>query len=164
MNIAQRDLKNTFARYATGVTIVSCVPKEGEGKPIGITVNSFTSVSMEPPLVLWCIDKGSGVFDAYTTADAYAVTILRAEQQEISNRFAAQDNHDFHEGEFETWQTGAPILKERLAAIDCEVVSRHDAGDHVVLVGRVLAHDHKPGRPLMYVGREYVQGNEITEV
>ncbi|MEE9329401.1 MAG: flavin reductase family protein [Parvularculaceae bacterium] len=162
---AFRALKRAFSRYGTGVTIVSCQPpKKGkvEGKPIAITVNSFTSVSLEPPLVLWCIEKRSGVFDAYMDADNYAVTVLRQDQQEVSARFARQDNHDFEKGEFETWITGAPILKQRMAAFDCKVIDRIEAGDHVILLGHVLKYDHRDGEPLLYVGGSYVDGPEIN--
>ena len=163
MTDTSRALKNTFARYATGVTSVSCIPAAGAA-PLGITVNSFSSVSLTPPLVLWCIDKGSGVFEAYHRASHYAVTILAADQQPIADRFATPGNHDFETGEYETWESGCPVLKNRLAALDCEVVSRHDAGDHVILVGQVLKHDHRAGKPLMYVGRNYVKGVEISEL
>lgn len=160
------ELRSAFSRYATGVTIVSCLPKasasgDAEPTPIGITVNSFTSVSLDPPMVLWCIDKKSGVFDAYTTADNYAITILRDDQRDISNRFATPDNHDFKEGEFDLWETGAPVLKERLAAFDCKLVASHDAGDHVILVGEIVQFDSLNGKPLIYVGGNYVKGDPI---
>ena len=160
MTLDVTDLKNAFSRYATGVTIVSCIPPGGS-KPIGITVNSFTSVSLEPPLVLWCIDRHSGVFEAFASAPDYAVTILRSDQAHISGRFATPGNHDFVTGETETFSTGAPVLKERLAAFDCRVEARHDAGDHVILVGRIVACDYCPGEPLMYVARHYLSGPSI---
>ena len=159
MSIDPNTLRNTFTRYATGVTVVSCVPDGGE--PVGITVNSFTSVSMDPPLVLWCIDKFSGVFSAYAEADTYAITILNAGQAEISTRFATPGQHDFKAGETETLATGAPVLIERLAALDCRVEARHEAGDHVILVGRIVACDFRPGEPLIYAGRQYVSGPDI---
>lgn len=160
MTFTVNDLKNTFTRYTTGVTIVSCIPS-GSDKPIGITVNSFTSVSLDPPLVLWCIDRHSGVFEAFAGAQDYAVSVLRDDQAAISTRFATPGNHDFLEGETETMVTGAPVLKQRLAAIDCRVEARHDAGDHVILVGRIVDCDYRTGKPLMYVARSYLTGPEI---
>ena len=156
-------LKRAFSRYGTGVTIVSCRP-EPDAAPLAITVNSFTSVSLDPPMVLWCIDKKSGVFDAYMQADNYAITVLRADQQDISARFARQDNHDFHRGEYEVWETGAPVLKRRLAAFDCRVVDRIHAGDHVILIGHVVRFDFKAGQPLLYVGSRYLDGPAVETV
>ena len=157
------DLKNAFARFVTGVTIVSCKP-EGEGvKPLGLTVNSFTSVSLDPPLVLWCIDKTSSVFDTFAHANNYAVTILKSDQAGMSGRFATPGQHGFEGVEVETMVTGAPLLKERIAGIDCEVEAGHEAGDHMILVGRVVDLDYKDHSPLMYVGRNYLEGPVISE-
>ena len=163
MSIDLDSLKNTFARYVTGVTVVSCLP-DGEGaRPVGITVNSFSSVSLDPPLVLWCIDRKSGVYELYREAGNFAVSILSADQQNYSERFSTPGRHDFKPDETEVWETGAPLLKGRLGGLDCRVEHRHDAGDHMVLVGRVLRHDYRDGSPLMYVGRNYEQGTVIKE-
>lgn len=151
-----RAQKDAFARYPTGVTVVSCAPP-GRG-PLAITVNSFTSVSLAPTLVLWCIDKGTSVFGAYEAADNYAVSILAAGQAEASNRFATPGRHDFEAGEGEVFETGAPLLRGRLAGFDCRVEARHDAGDHVILVGRVVHFDARAGKPLIYAGRQYLEG------
>ena len=148
--------KDAFARYPTGVTVVSCAPPGRT--PLAITVNSFTSVSLTPTLVLWCIDKGSSVFDAYERADNYAVSILAHDQAEASNRFATPGRHDFLDGEAEAFVTGAPLLRGRLAGFDCAVEARHDAGDHVILVGRVAHFDSRAGKPLIYAGRQYLEG------
>ena len=148
--------KAAFARYPTGVTVVSCAPP-GRA-PLAITVNSFTSVSLTPTLVLWCIDKGTSVFAAYEEADNYAVSILAHDQAHLSNRFATPGQHDFEPGESEVLQTGAPLLLGRLAGFDCTVEARHDAGDHVILVGRVVRFDSRAGRPLIYAGRQYLEG------
>ncbi|MBB4657573.1 flavin reductase family protein [Parvularcula dongshanensis] len=156
-----RAQKNAFARYPTGVTVVSCAPP-GRA-PLAITVNSFTSVSLEPTLVLWCLDKKSSVFAAYDAADNYAVSILAADQAEASNRFATPGRHDLLEGEGETYATGAPLLRGRIAGFDCEVADRHDAGDHVVLIGRVVHFDSRDGHPLIYAGRQYLEGPIVTE-
>ncbi|MEM1409611.1 MAG: flavin reductase family protein [Pseudomonadota bacterium] len=156
-----RPLKNAFARYTTGVTIVSCLG--ADGAPIGITVNSFTSVSLEPPLVSWCIDDGSSVASHFLHADHYAVSILASNQQHLSDRFATPGQHAFLEGEGQTYKTGAPLLVGRLAGFDCRVAERLKVGDHTILIGEVAHFDSADGQPLVYVGRRYVDGPEISD-
>ena len=148
--------KDAFARYPTGVTVVSCAPP-GRA-PLAITVNSFTSVSLAPTLVLWCIDKASSVFAAYEASGNYAVSVLAHDQAEASNRYATPGRHDVPEAEAEVYETGAPLLRGRLAGFDCRVEARHDAGDHVILVGRVAHFDSRAGKPLIYAGRQYLEG------
>lgn len=157
-----RQLKNTFARYPTGVTVVS-VFDPARGGPIGITVNSYTSVSLEPPLILWCIDKHSSVFETFVAAPHYAVSVLRAGQDNLSNRFATPGQHGFEAGEGQAMSSGAVLLTGRLAGMHCKVVDRHEAGDHVILVGEVLHADYEIGTPLVYCGRKYIEGIEIAE-
>lgn len=155
------NLKNTFARYVTGVTVVSCQPPGNDWPAVGMTVNSFSSVSLEPPLVLWCLDRQSTIFESFAKADNFAVSILQANQADVSARFATPGQHHFKPEESERWISGAPLLTERLGGLDCKVEDRHDAGDHVILVGRVIKFDYRDGSPLMYVGRKYEQGSVI---
>ncbi len=161
MSDAFRPQKNAFARYPTGVTIVSCLPPHGT--PLAITVNSFTSVSLDPTMVLWCLEDRSSVFDEFMAADNYAVSILAADQQDLSNRFATPGQHGFADGEGETFVTGAPLLSGRLAGFDCTISARHQAGDHVILVGAVQHFDSREGAPLIYAGREYLNGPPVTD-
>lgn len=161
MTDSYRSQKNAFARYATGVTIVSCVPPGNP--PIAITVNSFTSVSLDPTMVLWCIDKNTSVFDQFMAADHYGVSVLAFEQAHLSTRFATPGNHGFEDGEGEVFKTGAPLLPGRLAGFDCDVHERVDAGDHVILIGRVVHFDSRGGKPLVYAGRQYVEGPMMAD-
>lgn len=154
-----RTLKDAFARYATGVTVVSCLGPDGAA--IGVTVNSFVSVSLAPPLVLWCIEKRAGTFEVFAAADGYAVSVLHAGQEDISSRFATPGRHDFTPFDTDEWETGAPLLKDRLAGFDCRVTARHDAGDHVILVGEVLRFDQRAGAPLIYAGSRYMAGPDL---
>ncbi|MEM9837614.1 MAG: flavin reductase family protein [Pseudomonadota bacterium] len=155
-----RPLKNAFSRFATGITVVSCLPKEGG--PIGITVNSFSSVSLEPAMVSWCIDRGSSVSEHFLAANHYAVSILSAGQQDLSNRFATPGNHAMAADEIDTFATGAGLLKGRLAGFDCRIAQRVEVGDHVILIGEIVHFDSADGKPLMYVGRQYTDGPEIV--
>ena len=153
-----RPLKSAFGRFATGVTVVSCRPEVID--PVAITVNSFASVSLDPPLVLWCLETRASTFDAFMSADNYAVSILRADGVSLSNRFASHDPGPLGPDESETWLTGAPILLDRLAAFDCRIVDRHRSGDHVILVGEVLKFESHSGAPLLYFASNYAEGPE----
>ena len=147
--VSPGDFRAVLGRYATGVTVVTTRTPGGE--PVGLTVNSFTSVSLEPPLVLFCLDREAGSVPAFETANGFAVNILGAGQEAVSNRFADPLAARFSSHGVAGWSTGAPILADALAALDCSVHARHDGGDHIILVGRVqqlavLADDE----PLIY--------------
>ena len=148
-----RPLKNAFGRFTTGVGVASCVAKDG-GASI-ITINSFTSVSLAPPLVLWCIERRASAYEHFAAADHYAVSILRADQAETCMRFARYNPDPLSASEKEVWESGAPLLTDRLAGFDCKVVARHDAGDHVILVGEVLKFDSVSGDPLVYYASNF---------
>ncbi len=153
-----RPLKTAFGRYATGITVVSCAPPDQDA--VAITVNSFASAALEPPLVLWCIEKRASTFGAFMAADHYAVSVLCAGDRAISDRFAAHEPGPPSEAESEVFVTGAPLLKRRLAGFDCRVVDRHEAGDHVILIGEVLKFDSVNGAPLIYYASRYHDGPE----
>jgi flavin reductase (DIM6/NTAB) family NADH-FMN oxidoreductase RutF len=156
-----RPLKDAFGRFATGVTVAGCAGPGG--RPVLITVNSFASVSLDPPLVLWCIERRTSTFPAFMSADAYSVSVLRADQQVLSERFALHDPPPLLPHEYEIWATGAPILKERLAAFDCRITSRHVAGDHVILVAEVVKFEARDGAPLLYFASRYSKGPEAEQ-
>lgn len=151
-----RPLKNAFGRFATGVTVAACVNPRGGFT--AITVNSFASVSLAPPLVLWCIEKNASSFGDFAAAKGYSISVLTDVQQSASERFAQHAPAPLAAHEYEIWKTGAPILKERLAAFDCEIVDRHRSGDHVILVGKVLQFDSRAGAPLLYFASNYERG------
>ncbi|MGV6819136.1 MAG: flavin reductase family protein [Parvularcula sp.] len=156
-----KDIKNAFARFATGVTVVSCQPPEGPA--VAMTVNSFSSVSLDPPLVLWCVDRQSSTYDHFLASDSYAVSILAADQEALSHRFSTPGNHELLPNEGERKKTGSPLLVGRLAGFDCRIDSRHQAGDHWILVGRVEYFDSRDGAPLIYSGRTYLTGPAISD-
>ena len=134
-NVAPGDFRAVLGRFATGVTVVTT--RSPEGDPVGLTVNSFTSVSLEPPLILFCLDLEAGSLPAFEAASSFAVNILGAGQEAVSNRFADPLAARFTDSEVTGFSTGAPILSEALAALDCTVHARHEGGDHVILVGKV---------------------------
>lgn len=149
MSIDPSAFRAVLGRYATGVAIVTTLGPDGY--PVGLTVNSFTSVSLDPPLVLFCLDRQAGSGPAFAVADCFAVSILGTHQAPVSSRFADPAAERFVEDRIMTWETGAPILAHALAALDCRVHARHDGGDHVILVGRVLrAEVVDDAAPLVY--------------
>ena len=156
MNDPYRPLKNAFGRFATGVAVAACA--DARGGYTAITVNSFTSVSLEPPLVLWCLETTASTFGDFIGAPAYAISVLNAGQQAMSERFARHHPEPLQPHEIELWLTGAPVLAERLAGFDCRVVDRHRSGDHVILVGQVAQFDSREGAPLMYFASRYAKG------
>ena len=145
---SSRELRDALGCFATGITIVTAhMPGY---KPIGLTVNSFASVSLEPPLVLWSLDRNSENVTPFLQADHFGVNVLEESQEHLSTRFATRGMHGFKDGEFQTWETGAPILPETLAQFDCRIVERFDGGDHVIFLGKVVRISSRPGNPLLY--------------
>lgn len=153
MSDPYRPLKDAFGKFTTGIAVAACETAPGEF--CALTVNSFTSVSLEPPLVLWCLEAKARVYPYFMKAQSYSVSILPAEAEPLSNRFAGHQPEPLRADEYEVWETGAPILTSRIAGFDCRIHSRHIAGDHVVLVGEVARFDSKNGSPLIYFASQY---------
>jgi flavin reductase (DIM6/NTAB) family NADH-FMN oxidoreductase RutF len=156
-----RPLKNAFGRFATGVAVATCA--NARGSYTAITVNSFTSVSLEPPLVLWCLETKASTFADFISAPSYAISILKSGQQALSERFARHEPAPLQPDEIELWLSGAPVLAERLAGFDCRVIDRHRSGDHVILVGQVTQFDASEGAPLTYFASRYAKGPATDE-
>lgn len=151
-----RPLKDAFGRFATGIGVAAC--RKEDGSFVAITINSFTSVSLDPPLVLWCIERRTSTFPAFMAADGYSVSVLAADQQALSERFAGREPRPLAPEEIDIWKTGAPLLKGRIAGFDCKVSARHKAGDHVILVGEVVQFDSADASPLIYFASNYCKG------
>jgi len=145
MNVDQADLRKAFGSFMTGVTVVTT--RNGHDQPLGFTANSFTSVSLSPPLVLICIDKSSENLDVFTGAENFAVNILADDQQEISNRFARNVEDRFHDIDWSLSIEGNPIITGAAAVFSCSMHKTVDAGDHVILIGEVqsFSNTDKPG-------------------
>lgn len=156
-----RPLKKAFGRFATGVALAGC-ERPGDG-PLFITVNSFTSVSLQPPLVLWCLERQASSFSAFMAAPGYSISVLHDGQADISERFAHHSTAPLAPDDYEVWETGAPIFADRLAGFDCRVIDRHFSGDHVVLIAEVVKFDARPGAPLLYFSSTYFNGPETEE-
>lgn len=147
------EFRRACARYATGIAIATV---EGpDGTPQGLTVNSFTSVSMEPPLLLVCIAKTATAYPAFQVAKGFAVNILREEQIDLSQHFASSKAERF---DGVAWREGlhrAPVLDGVLAVLECAVYGSFEAGDHTVFVGLVEHAESHDGVPLLYFASAY---------
>lgn len=145
------DFRAALGRYATGVTVVTTV---GERGPVGITANSFASVSLSPPLVLWCPARSSARFSAFTAAGHYAIHVLAADQLDLCRRFARAGGN-FEGLDAGETPDGLPLLPGCLARFDCAAHAAHDGGDHAILVGRVIRAAMRDGDPLLFWGGRY---------
>lgn len=146
------DLRQSLGRFATGVTVVTCLGDKG---PCGITANSFSSVSLEPPLVLWNIAKVSHSLRAYLDAEHFAINILGADQQGLSHHFAQSDHTVFNGIEYTESGHGVPILPDTIACFECRTHEIHDCGDHFIILGEVEQFCSNDGEPLLFYGGEY---------
>lgn len=165
-DVDARALRRAFGRFATGVTIVTGRSPAPERRPVGVTANSFTSVSLDPPLVLWSLDLRSSTRPAFLEGGWFAVHVLGAWQAELSARFAAAGGADkFAALPWAEGLGGVPLLPEALAVFECRLHQAVEAGDHVVLIGRVLRARHREGteeQPLLFVGGRYrLPGREV---
>ena len=155
---AQRRFRNALAMFATGVAVITA-PRAGE-VPVGITVASFNSVSLDPPLVLFSVDRRCLSLADLRSAPRYAVNVLAEAQQDISNRFARANSGKWEGIDFgsvsDNLGDSHVLLPDTLATFECEPFAVHDGGDHVIFIGRVLRHQaRQDGRPLIFFGGKY---------
>jgi flavin reductase (DIM6/NTAB) family NADH-FMN oxidoreductase RutF len=140
--------RTVLGHFATGVVIVTAI--DGD-EPVGMAANSFTSVSLEPPLVLFCAAKSSSTWPRIETSGKWAANFLAEEGEEVCRLFAQKGADRFARVAYAPGRTGSPILEDALAFVDCETIAQHDAGDHVIVVGRIveLGYQHE-GKPLLF--------------
>ena len=141
-------LRRALGAFATGVTIVTARARDGE--PVGFTANSFTSVSLEPPLLLVCLAHGAASYGIFCATDSFAVNVLEAGQEDTAKRFATRGADKFGSISWKPGLRGAPLIDGSLARFDCAMHQRVTAGDHDILMGRVLAYSVHEGDPLLY--------------
>lgn len=149
-----RELRNAFGCFATGITVVTA--RDPEGHPVGVTANSFSSLSLDPPLILWCIGRQSATFDVFSVTDRFTVSVLGEDRLAIARRFATKGEH-FVGDEGVATALGPPALRHAIAVFECETHARHEGGDHVILVGRVVRFARSDGcrNPLLYYRGRY---------
>ncbi|XKU39809.1 p-hydroxyphenylacetate 3-hydroxylase reductase component [Pseudomonas [fluorescens] ATCC 17400] len=143
-----RAFRRALGNFATGVTVVTAA--DAHGRKVGVTANSFNSVSLDPPLILWSIDKRSTSHAVFETASHFAVNVLAADQIDLSNNFARPKEDRFAEVEYQAGEGGAPILADCSARFECEKFQQVDGGDHWIMIGKVVAFDDCGRSPLLY--------------
>jgi flavin reductase (DIM6/NTAB) family NADH-FMN oxidoreductase RutF len=151
--VTSEEFRRACGRFATGVTIASVV--DSKGSPHGLTVSSFTSVSLEPPLVLICLGHAVSVIEHFRVAKFFGINMLAEGQRELSDRFARKGQDRFDGLEWQPGETGVPLLPGALAAIECAVHQRVPSGDHDIFVGEMLRARVAEGNPLIHFAGRY---------
>jgi flavin reductase (DIM6/NTAB) family NADH-FMN oxidoreductase RutF len=151
--IDPRDFRNALGTYATGVTIITAA--DASGKPYGLTCNSFTSVSLNPPLVLWSLVLYSSSLGVFQNASHFAVNVLGESQQALANKFAKSSEDKFAGVEWKPGLGNAPVLAESVATFQCRSVNRYYGGDHVIFLGAVEAYSYNSKEPLLFARGSY---------
>jgi flavin reductase (DIM6/NTAB) family NADH-FMN oxidoreductase RutF len=145
--------RRTCGQFATGITVVTVV--DAGGQPHGMTVNSFSSVSLEPPLVLVSIDLRNAILGHFLASSFFAINILAEHQEDLSQRFSSTSANRFDGIGWHSAISGTPLLDGVLAHLECSVVRTFEAGDHTVLIGEVIRAGYSAGRPLVYHDSSY---------
>ncbi len=143
-----RALRNVLGCYATGVAVVTALGDEN--RPVGMTINSFSSVSLDPPLVLWSIGLKSPSYSAFMEHPGFAINILEAGCKDLSLNFATPSEDKFRDVSWRSGEFGSPVLMDALATLECRTEDRIRSGDHEIFIGRVLQIDQKEGDPLIF--------------
>jgi 3-hydroxy-9,10-secoandrosta-1,3,5(10)-triene-9,17-dione monooxygenase reductase component len=149
----QKEYRNALGSFATGITIITALGKNGQ--KIGMTANSFNSVSLTPPLILWSIGKNTNCFDDFIAAKAFAVHILAADQQDLSNRFATTGIDRFKDVECTEGLSGIPILPHYSACFQCKTAAQYEGGDHIIITGEVTEFSDNKLQPLLFYRGNY---------
>jgi flavin reductase (DIM6/NTAB) family NADH-FMN oxidoreductase RutF len=160
--IEQQHFRRVCSKYATGITILTVLDSRGD--PQGMTANSFTSVSLSPPLILVCIDRQTSILSSFKPGTRFGVNVLQEEQKELSSWFSRSGHDRFSGIAWSAGETGAPLLQGMLATIECEVTQMIEAGDHVVVIGAALHATWREGQPLVYFNSSYQSLRSGTSV
>lgn len=156
MTVTPREMRDAMGCFATGITVITAL--DADGRHVGLTANSFNSVSLEPPLVLFSLDRRANCVDAFSTDMAFTVNVLGVDQQAVSNHFASKADDKFANLDF-VWQSGAngcAVLDGAIASFECVTDAVHEGGDHVIVVGRVTGLNQvEDASPLLYFQGRY---------
>lgn len=151
--IDPRAYRDALGHFATGVTVITT--RDADDKPVGVTVNSFSSLSLEPPLILWSLAKKSYSLDAFERHPAFAVHVLASDQRHLSDRFARAGTDKFADLAIDEGFGGAPLLGDCAAVFQCSTEHRYDGGDHIIMVGRVQQFTTAERPPLLFYRGRY---------
>ena len=151
--VDEERFRKTCAQFATGIAIATVSGRDG--RPLGITVNSFTSVSCAPPLVLICVDYRSSILPHFRNSTHYGISVLSEDQRDVAVRFSQPELDRFVGIGWRTGSTGVPLLDGVLATMECHITQTVEAGDHAIFIAEVVSADSTEGRPLLYFGSSY---------
>ncbi|MGA2721959.1 MAG: flavin reductase family protein [Bryobacteraceae bacterium] len=151
--VASAEFRRACGRFATGVTIASVL--DAQGTPHGLTVSSFTSVSLDPPLILICLGHRVSVIEAFRASAHFGINVLAEDQRDLAERFARKGQDRFDGLKWQRGKTGVPILAGVLAAMECAVRQRFTAGDHDIFVGEMVGARLADGAPLIHFASHY---------
>ena len=154
MSFDSRELRSALGTFATGVCVITVNSEHYE--PFGLTVNSFASVSLDPPLVLWSLQNNSECFAMFAQADKFAINILASDQADLSSRYATKDDHKLAPGHYRVGKSGAAVVRGVVTTLECNVWTRYPGGDHIILVGEVTdIETNNNKQPLLFNAGQY---------
>ena len=153
MPIDGRELRNAMGLFATGVTVITT--KDTSGKHFGLTANAFSSLSLDPPMLLICVDKGVDCYDCFEESKVFGVNFLSSAQEEISTRFATKGIEKFEGLSFRVGEFGVALLDGALAHFECSVAHAYDGGDHTIYVGEIANFVTVEADPLLFFQGKY---------
>jgi flavin reductase (DIM6/NTAB) family NADH-FMN oxidoreductase RutF len=161
VGIDQTTFRRVLGHFATGITVVTGLTENKT--PVGLTVNAFTSLSLSPPLVLFCLDKRTARINAFDKGNGFALNMLNKDQQDLSVIFSTKVEDRFARVEHTFWDTGVPILTGCLANLECKIDAIYDGGDHLIIVGLVgRLHQSDNSSPLIYFNGDYAEIKEVN--
>ena len=153
MTIDSRELRRILGHFATGVTVITT--RDPAGEPFGLTANAFTSLSLDPPLILICVDKSAQCYSCFAGANAFTVNFLGEDQEEISRRFATKGADKFAGLNWREGSNGAAVLDGAIGYLECKITQSYEGGDHTIIIGEVLAGTASGDRPLLFFKGKY---------
>ena len=156
-----RDLRKAFGSFGTGVTVVTA--KSNDERRIGVTVNSFSSVSLSPPIVAWSLSNNSPNLAAFHAAGRFVINVLTIEQLRLSRQFSSSASDKFAGVSCSEGLAGQPLIDDCAATLECLIVASHTVGDHCLFLGQVERYTHAPVRPLLFCQGSYQRGIELIE-
>jgi len=157
-----RAFRDALGNFGTGVAVITTVDQDGTWA--GLTSNSFNSVSLEPPLVLWSLAKTSTNYDSFISADYFSVNILSSNQVELSNRFAQKGGDKFSGLDCDIGLGGVPLLKGCVARFECKKIQQHEGGDHLIFIGEVEQFSQQDQQPLAFLRGKYAVMEQHPEL
>jgi flavin reductase (DIM6/NTAB) family NADH-FMN oxidoreductase RutF len=155
MTVHESAFRSVLGRFATGVTVITTVDRRG--RDVGMTVSAFSSVSLDPPLVSICIGHDASAYNALSKATHFIANILSEGQEALARRFAESAGSRFDGIGYEKGQNGSAVLLDVLGYVECEIIARHEAGDHDIIIGAVEVAVAEEGKPLLYYRGGYAR-------